>query len=150
MSATSNFQIVRCQNCGAQNRVVSGSDKLGQAPVCGRCKSPLSAQAHPVIVTDANYTNEVEKFPLPVLLDLWAPWCGPCKILTPIVDQIAQELNGRARVGKLNVDENPMTAARFRVQGIPTLLILKNGREVERMVGVQSKEAILQRMQSLL
>lgn len=149
MSTTSSVQIVRCQNCGANNRVVLNQSSE-RSPICGRCKTSLVAEASPIIVTDANYAAEIENSPLPVLLDLWAPWCGPCRMLAPVIDQIASEIAGRARVGKLNVDENPQTAARFRVQGIPTLLILKQGREIDRIVGVQSKEAILRRLQAVL
>ena len=145
MPATSNVQIVSCPNCGANNRV-NESYTLQHAPVCGRCKTQLLVSIQPVTVTDANYTVQVENSPLPVLLDLWAPWCGPCRILAPVIDQIAKETAGRVRVGKLNVDENPQTATRFRVQGIPTLLVLQNGRETDRIVGVQSKEAIMERL----
>lgn len=146
MAAASGAQIVRCQNCGANNRVISS----GQMPICGRCKTPLLSETKPVIVTDANYAETVERSPLPVLLDLWAAWCGPCRMIAPMIDQLAKELAGRARVGKLNVDENPQTASRFGVQGIPTLLILQNGREIDRIVGVQSKEAILRRLQPVI
>lgn len=150
MSESSTVQVVRCGNCGASNRVRQ-SETSGRAPVCGRCKTPLaSAETRPITVTDANFAAEIENSPLPVLLDLWAPWCGPCRMLAPVIDQIARETAGRVRVGKLNVDENPQTAARFRVQGIPTLLVLKNGREVDRLVGAQSKEAVLRRLQAFL
>ena len=149
MSAGSTAQIIRCQKCGTNNRV-SQSNSFAQTPICGRCKTLLVAEARPVMVTDANYATEVESSPLPVLLDLWAPWCGPCRILAPIIDQIAKETVGRIQVGKLNVDENPQTAARFHIQGIPTLLILKNGREVDRIVGVQSKEVIQRKIQAII
>src|SRR5205823_3867315 len=82
---------------------------------------------------------EVEQAPTPVLLDMWAAWCGPCRMLAPIVDELAGELAGRVKVGKLNVDENPSTAGRFGVRSIPTLLVLKGGREVDRIVGVVPK-----------
>ncbi|HSK71650.1 MAG TPA: thioredoxin [Pyrinomonadaceae bacterium] len=142
-------QIISCPNCGAKNRVLA-KEKAGREPVCGRCKTPLVFEAKPIIVTDQNFAGEVGKSALPVLLDFWAAWCGPCRMIAPIVDALAKELAGKARVGKLNVDENQMTAARFNVQSIPTLLILKNGQEVDRIVGVQSKEAILRRMQAFL
>jgi len=82
-----------------------------------------------------------------VLLDMWAPWCGPCRMIAPIVEQLASELAGRVKVGKLNVDENPSTAARFNARSIPTLLVLKGGREVERIVGVQPKAEIARRVE---
>ena len=100
----------------------------------------------PVVVTDANFSQVVEKSPVPVLLDLWAAWCGPCRMIAPTIEMLARELAGKALVGKLDVDANQRTAAKFGVQGIPTLLILKEGREVDRLVGVQSREAILERL----
>ena len=119
----------------------------GLQPVCGRCKTPLPVGNQPVTVTDANFATEVERSPLPVLLDMWAPWCGPCRMVGPVVEELAKEMAGRVRVAKLNVDENPATAARFKVQSIPTLLVLKNGQEVERIVGAQPKAAIVQRLE---
>jgi len=117
-------------------------------PVCGRCRSPLPAVAStPITVTDSNYAEVVESSPLPVLLDMWAAWCGPCRLIAPVIETLAGELAGRVLVGKLDVDANQRTAARFGVQSIPTLLILKNGKEAGRIVGVQQKEAILRQLQ---
>jgi thioredoxin len=83
-------------------------------------------------------------------VDAWAPWCGPCHMIAPIVDQLATELAGRVRVVKLNVDDNPQTAARFDLRSIPTLLVLKAGREVDRLVGVQPKQEIVRRLERVL
>ena len=138
--------VVACANCGAKNRV-SLDSALQKQPVCGKCRAELPAPASdPVVVTDANFSQVVEKSPVPVLLDLWAAWCGPCRIIAPTIEMLARELAGKALVGKLDVDANQRTAAKFGVQGIPTLLILKNGKEVDRLVGVQSREAILARL----
>ncbi len=137
-------EIIKCKNCGANNRVKTEAETKA---VCGRCQTPLAKNTKPLHITDANFTAEVEKTPLPVLLDLWAAWCGPCRMIAPIIEQLAAELAGKCVVGKLDVDQNQRTAARFGVQSIPTLLILKNGAEVERLVGLQSKEAILNRLQ---
>jgi len=140
-------QLIRCPTCGATNRVPQEKIAQGLDPVCGRCKTPLSGSNKPVTVTDATFAAEVERSPLPVLLDLWAPWCGPCQMLAPVLEELAEEMAGRVRVAKLNVDENPRTASRFSVRGIPTLLVLKAGQEVDRIVGVQPKAEIARRLQ---
>jgi thioredoxin len=136
--------LIRCPKCGALNRVKT---EAAQKAVCGRCQTFLADAAKPVVVTDANFAEEVEKSPLPVMLDLWAAWCGPCRMIAPVIEQLTSELAGKVRIGKLDVDKNPATASRFGVQSIPTLLILKGGREIDRLVGLQTKEAILRRLQ---
>ena len=96
----------------------------------------------PVVVTDDTFEDEVEKSSLPVLLDCWAPWCGPCKMLAPTMDLLAEEQAGTIKVAKLDVDENPKTAQKFGIMSIPTILIVKGGEVVDRMVGVQPKATI--------
>src|SRR6185369_15397366 len=145
MSTTARIQIVACPTCGTKNRV----DPTRQA-VCGKCRSTLAVAVSTLIVTDQNFAAEVEKSLLPVLIDFWAAWCGPCRMVAPFIEQMAKELSGKVRVGKLDVDANQVTAGRFRVQSIPSLLIFQNGKEVDRLVGVQSKEAILRRLQAYL
>jgi thioredoxin 2 len=120
------------------------------APVCGRCKNPLPVSIHPITVTDATFSAEVERSPLPVLLDLWAPWCGPCQMISPIVEELAKEMAGRIRVAKLNVDDNPATARRFGIHSIPALLVLKSGQEIDRIVGAQPKTEILRRLENAI
>jgi thioredoxin 2 len=142
--------VIRCPVCGANNRVPAEKLQAGLQPVCGRCKTLLSVDKQPVTVTDATFSAEVERSPLPVLLDLWAPWCGPCRVIAPVVEQLATEMAGRVRVAKLNVDDNPVTAQRFNVRGIPALLVLKAGREVDRIVGVQPKSEIVRRLQQAI
>lgn len=141
--------LLRCPNCGAQNRVAADR-ALQHTAVCGRCKTPLTLSTHPLTITDANFATEVAEATQPVLLDCWAPWCGPCRMIAPTIEELAKDFAGRARIGKLNTDENPMTARRYGIQSIPTLLIFKDGREVERLVGVQPKAAIAQRLQRWL
>ena len=106
--------------------------------------------AGPVYVTDATFAEEVERSPVPVLLDLWADWCGPCHMLAPTIDQLSKELAGRVKVAKLDIDANQQTATRFRVQSIPTLLVVNGGKEVDRLVGVQTKQEILRRLEQVL
>src|SRR5438876_11266894 len=108
-------QMIRCPACGANNRVPLDKIAQGKRPVCGRCKAPLPVSSEPLTGTDATFSAEVEQSPVPVLLDMWAPWCGPCRTMAPMVDELARELAGRVRVAKLNIDENPQTAARFNV-----------------------------------
>ena len=148
MSAATETELIACPLCGARNRVPVEKLRAKLQPICGRCKSPLSAPDHPVTVTDENYAKVVEQSLLPVLLDMWAEWCGPCRMIAPTVEQLARELQGRVRVAKLNVDENPMTASRYGVRSIPTLLVIKGGREVDRLVGALPKQEILRRLQA--
>ena len=149
--------VVACPKCGAKNRVNEKTAARRQ-PVCGRCGAPLKGAARgasakgnrPLVVTDATFEREVlQAGSMPVLLDCWAPWCGPCQMIAPMLDQLAAEAGGQYLVAKLNVDENQRTAAQFRVQGIPTLLVFKNGELVDRFVGVQPKEILAARLASL-
>jgi thioredoxin 2 len=142
--------LIRCSACGAENRVPREKLEQGLTPVCGRCKARLSRASEPLTVTDANFTAEVERSEIPVLVDMWAPWCGPCRALAPVIEKLAAEMAGRVRVGKLNVDENPVTAERFNIQGIPALLVFKGGREVDRLVGVQPKAEIVRRLERVI
>lgn len=142
--------LVRCAVCGATNRLSEESLSQNLRPVCGKCKAPLFHTTEPVKVTDANFQQLVGGSSLPVLLDLWAAWCGPCLILGPVIDELAVEMAGRLVVGKLNVDENPATAGRFGVRSIPTMLILRNGQEVDRLVGAMPKAEILRRINAVL
>ena len=138
--------MVGCPACGATNRVQGDKVAHGLAPVCGKCKAPLPV-GKPKPVTDATFAEDVECSPLP---DAWAPWCGPCHMIAPVIDQLAAELAGRVRVMKLNVDDNPRIAARFDLRSIPTLLVMKDGREIDRLVGVHPKQEIARRLDQVI
>jgi thioredoxin len=141
--------IVACPKCGAKNRVDKRAGSM--QPVCGRCGTPLpSALAEPMVVTDANFPEVVVRSAVPVLLDCWAPWCGPCRMLTPTIEALAGESYGRYAVAKLNVDQNPGTASQFNISSIPTMLIFQNGHLVDRLVGLQSKAAITAKLSNLI
>jgi len=127
--------IISCPSCGGANRVLRERVLEGLSPVCGLCKSGLAVDAAPVTVTDETFTREVLSHPRPVLVDLWAAWCGPCRMIAPTLEEIAGEMMGKVRVAKVNVDENPQSHSAMRVSGIPTLVMFKGGKEVDRVIG---------------
>ncbi|HSD27895.1 MAG TPA: thioredoxin [Vicinamibacteria bacterium] len=134
---------VSCPRCGAPNRVDAARVREGLQPVCGRCRAPLRAPSGVVEVTDSRFEEQVLASPLPVLLDVWAPWCVPCRGMEPVVEELAASLAGKVRVAKLNVDLNPEAAARLRIMGVPTLIVFKDGQEVTRMVGAREKGEVM-------
>lgn len=99
-----------------------------------------------VILTDQNFAEEVLKYDGPVLVDFWAPWCGPCRVVGPVVEEIAKDYEGKAKVGKLNVDDNQTTAQKYGVMSIPTLGFFKGGEMVDQLIGVQPKETITEHL----
>jgi thioredoxin 1 len=101
-------------------------------------------------LSDANFDSEVLKATLPVLVDFWATWCGPCQMIAPVIEEIAKEFEGKIKVGKLNVDENQSTSAQFEVSAIPTLLIFKNGKVVKKIVGFSNKQKLVADINSIL
>ncbi len=103
-----------------------------------------------IVVTDQNFEAEVLKEKGVMIVDFWAPWCGPCQMVGPVVSELAKDFDGKAKVGKLNVDENPQTAGKYGVMSIPTLIIFKGGEAVQTYVGVQSKETLSGKLESLL
>lgn len=155
------MSIVVCSKCGAKNRVDErAAEKL--QPKCGRCgtlldlgssgapstgsPSPIDT-SKPLIVTDDTFQRDVLGVrQQAVLLDCWAPWCGPCRMIAPVLEQLAAESNGKYVIAKLNVDENPRVAGQFQIQSIPTMLIFKNGVLIDRLIGAQPKTAIAARL----
>ena len=95
-------------------------------------------------INDSNFKSEVTDSQIPVLVDFWAPWCGPCKMIAPVLEEISKEYEGKVKVVKLNIDENQSTATDYGVRSIPTLILFKEGKEFEKMIGVQSKENLKQ------
>jgi thioredoxin 2 len=148
--------IQTCPKCGARNRVDENAASVSQ-PVCGKCGEHLpdvtatasgTSNAKPQVVTDATFASDVvsASASLPVLVDAWAPWCGPCRMIAPVLDQLAAESQGRYKIVKLNVDENPRTSAQFQIRSIPTMLIFKNGKVVDQIVGAVPKQTIAARL----
>ena len=128
----SNILNVACAHCLATNRVPAS--RLAEGPVCGRCKKEL-LDGRPVALVDANFDLFTQRTELPVLVDVWAPWCGPCVGMAPQFDLAAKQLKGRALLAKVNSDDNPKTSARFGIRSIPTLVRLEGGREKSRQSG---------------
>jgi thioredoxin 2 len=128
-SSVEDRAVVVCASCGKKNRVPAAARGLAR---CGHCRSPLPWIAE---ADDASYKSVVEDASLPVLVDLWAPWCGPCRMISPALESLAREFAGRIKLVKVNVDESPATSQRFGVQGIPTILLAEHGRVVDRQTG---------------
>jgi len=117
--------------------------------VCGQCNAPLGVTSEPVEVSDEEFQAKVAQSPLPVLVDFWAPWCGPCRMVAPTLEALAKEMAGRVRIAKINVDDNPVMAGQLGVRGIPTMVLFKNGQEVDRQVGALPKAEIQRWLQTV-
>ncbi len=145
-----NQLIVRCAACGTKNRVPES--RITQQPKCGKCGELLRVEIFdkPVNVTDAGFEREVIQSAIPVLVDCWAPWCGPCRAVAPILDELAAGFRGRLKIAKVNVDENPMTSSRYGIQSIPTMLFVKNGKVMDQVAGALPKEALESRIAAFL
>jgi thioredoxin 2 len=135
--------VLTCKSCGKKNRIRA---RASGVPTCGACKETL-----PWLVSASDETFEAEAIAgVAVLVDLWAPWCGPCRFVGPILEELSREFAGRLKVVKVNVDENPRIAARFDARSIPTLVVLQNGRPVDRIVGALPKGQLTVRLSPFL
>jgi thioredoxin 2 len=143
--------VVKCQSCGTKNRV-DPQQAEQQITKCGKCGARLNLdnQSHfgtsPVTVTDGTFQSQVTNANGTILVDCWAPWCGPCRVLTPVMEQLASESAGRYGIAKLNIDENPRVAQQFRIQSIPTMLIFRDGKLVDQLIGAMPKQEIARRL----
>ncbi|MEW5734063.1 MAG: thioredoxin [Thermodesulfobacteriota bacterium] len=131
--------IIACPRCGAKNKVPRVRiNRPGERPVCGRCRAPLASApggGKPVNVTDDTFAARVLDRPGLTLVDFWAPWCGPCRMVAPVLEELAAKHAERLLVAKLDVDQNPLMAGRFGVSSIPTMILFKGGREVDKVAG---------------
>ena len=147
------MQVVGCSHCGAKNRIDESRLATSEAK-CGRCGEMLDGIAasneqdsQPINITDQTFEREVlQTTGRPVLVDCWAPWCPPCRAIAPLLDQLAAESNGSYRIAKVNVDENPQISSRFQIASIPTMLIFKDGKLIDRLIGAHPKQTIAERL----
>jgi thioredoxin len=136
-----------CPHCDAVNRVPG--ERLPDQPVCGRCTRTLFS-GKPLEVTTAQFDKHLSRNDIPVLVDFWATWCGPCKMVAPVLEEIAGEKAGSLTVAKLDVDSNPATARDFQVVSIPTMILFKDGKPVKRIVGAKGKAALLRELEDVV
>ena len=129
-----------CPHCDATNRLPA--ERIDDAPSCGKCGQPL-IDGQPLDLTDADFDAVVDETKLPVLVDFWAPWCGPCQMMAPAFKQAAAQMKGRALLVKVNSDDNPALSQRYGIRSIPTMVKLVNGREVQRQSGAVPAGAIV-------
>lgn len=140
--------MFRCSHCGALNRVPA--QRPEGAPSCGKCHQALDVSGAPQAVDGDGLKRLIASSAVPVLVDIWAPWCGPCRAVAPILEQVGREHAGRLLVVKLNSDEHQDVASRLGVQGIPTFIVYANGREAARQSGAMPKHALLGWLQPFL
>ncbi len=142
--------ILSCSKCSAKNRIPVS--RLDEAPKCGKCGTPLPVEnlSRPVDVNDQTFDREVLGSQLPVLVDCWAPWCGPCRAVGPILDQLAKKYKARLKIAKLNLDENPMIGSRYSITSVPTMFLVKNGKIIDTLLGALPKEDLEYRIEGLI
>jgi len=136
---------IACPQCTAVNRIPPA--RLAENPNCGKCKQALFG-GRPIELSDANFQTHISRNDIPVVVDFWAPWCGPCKMMAPAYEQAAAQLEPSFRLAKLNTEEHQATAARYQIRSIPTLVVFKNGHEVARQPGAMGTADIVRWVQA--
>ena len=139
--------LIPCPQCNAVNRVPD--ERLSEAPTCGRCKSALFVAA-PLVLTAANFEAQLTRGDLPLVIDFWAPWCGPCVSMSPSYARAAADIEPRARLAKLDTEAESALAARFNIRSIPTLIVFRSGREIARQSGAMPFPTLLQWIRSAI
>ncbi len=129
-----------CAPCGAVNRIPAA--RIAEQPGCGKCHRPLF-NAHPMELTATNFKKQITRNDVPVLVDFWAPWCGPCKMMAPAFEQAAAQLEPRVRLAKLNTENEQAIAGQFGIRSIPTLVLFQHGRELTRQTGAMGLRDIV-------
>ena len=133
-------KFIACAQCHTLNRVPQSKDSA--AAICGKCKNTLFS-GHPVALTQSSFDSHVIKSTRPVLVDFWAPWCGPCQMMAPVLNQAAQQLEPRLRVAKVDTEANQPLAVRFGIRSIPTLVLFQSGREIARISGAMNLQQLM-------